>query len=520
MQHILTHQPGSFRPLPQPAKSRLLYQNRQFTASGTIAESRMQDIAVDSETRNNPAASKRLLELLTKNKLFYGSGMGYGSLITPTSTCLTLSEAQDLRADLSEIWATYRTWTSLYVASLSGNAPRWISEYVESGMGKEEVAVNRSAAISGIEPCFCRSDYVSIGQKRGIAEVQWKSGGPGLFFGISDCFSAALNYQEKTEPLGNLTRNFFDSIRSFGNVAVNLVRDVWLNGETYLSGIFGRVGLAYLPINRIDCGIRLVEKQGAYFVQDDSGKLLKVDFLIGQGFTQFFPKSELEKLARAVFEKKLWIETPLNYIYRQKWGMALPFMEEFSELFGDRTREIFIPTALLAPSGIRFGKFIQYVDHPQRELLLGVTSLEQLAGLPESLRKSLVLKCGSGVGDFYSNGKGVFRLSGSRAYAGKILDFINHRMESYSEPWIIQPFVNETHTVPVSMPSSPDDMFLIQAHARFMIFGSRLGQEMPTLMGGLANYGRYWKVSGSSAGKDGQGNILGSAFNDIRITLE
>jgi hypothetical protein len=54
-----------------------------------------------------------------------------------------------------------------------------------------------------------------------------------------------------------------------------------------------------------------------------------------------------------------------------------------------------------------------------------------------------------------------------------------------------------------------------------MVFGARFnGQDQPTIMGGLGNYGAHWKVSGRSPGIDDRGNLLGTGFNDMRVFCE
>jgi hypothetical protein len=37
---------------------------------------------------------------------------------------------------------------------------------------------------------------------------------------------------------------------------------------------------------------------------------------------------------------------------------------------------------------------------------------------------------------------------------------------------------------------------MIEAHARFMIFGGKIDGKAPMILGGNGNYGRYWKVCG------------------------
>ncbi|VVB68420.1 Uncharacterised protein [Candidatus Norongarragalina meridionalis] len=466
----------------------------------------------------------KLYNFFVENNLIYGMGTEYNSLLTPSSTLLEVAEVNEISNDLKELWKLYSTWNTLYLKSVAGEAPPWIREYSEYGMAPEEIEASRLCSAGGLEPRLCRVDYVCLGSKRSIAEIQWKTGGPGLFFGISDAYSKAIPSDAKNEYLGMPTESFYNVIVQAGNnnqtVAVNLVRDVWLNGEAYLERAYRDRGLTYIPIERRESHRRIIERNNVYFAIDDKNKSHEIDFINGQGFTQFLPKKRLIGLAQATLEGKIWIETPLNYIYRQKWGLSLPFVKEYRALFSDRLRDIIIPTALLSDSHLDLSLISANLEHPLRDELLDVQSIARLADLPTSLRKALVLKCGAGTGEFYSDGKGVFRLSGSRSSALRILEFIEGRIKIRGEPWIIQPFIDSTHSIPVSLPWALNNTKPIEAHARIMIFGGRLGTKDPEIIGGLGNYGRHWKVSGRSPGVDEQGNICGTAFNDIRVKLD
>jgi len=465
--------------------------------------------------------SKELYNSFLANNLIYGNETDFGSLITPSSTLLEKNEVKEIGSDLAVLWELYRIWNKLYQHSLVNEAPSWIKEYSEHSMGDEEVLISRMFSSAELEPSLCRVDYVCLGTKRCIAEVQWRFGGPGLFFGMQDVYSNVLPAASGEEALGSTIKGLHDVIGQFigdhDAVAVNLVRGVWLNGESYLEKAYKNMGLRYIPITIEEAGSRIVNRDGDFFAIDEEGKSHKIGFLNGHSFIRFFPKKELVELAKSALDARIWIETPLNYIYRQKWGLALPFMEEYKKLFSNRIREIVIPTALLNGRKPDLSPIVPYVKHPQVDKLLHIESLMDLAELPTSLRKVLVLKCGSGTGEFYIDGKGVFRLTGSREYVRKTLEFIKHRVDC-NEPWIIQPYIDEKYEIPVSLPWALDSSTLINAHARVMIFGSRCGNNQPAIIGGLGNYGEYWKVSGRTPCMSEQGSIGGTAFNDIRVT--
>ncbi|MBM3300256.1 MAG: hypothetical protein FJY85_09905, partial [Deltaproteobacteria bacterium] len=290
---------------------------------------------------------------------------------------------------------------------------------------------------------------------------------------------------------------------------------VWFKSEDYLRRLARDKGLHYFPIHRDELPGRMIERKGQYFVSEGKD-LYPVDFLYGREFGTIF-RQGLLRLVSTTLDGRIWMETPLNHIYRQKWGLALPFMARFRDLFDDRLRQVLIPAALIQGRRVDLSPIVPYLESPERQRLLAVRTIEDLAELPTSLRRALVFKCGAGRGGLHSHGKGVLRIGGSRGAARKILDFITERVESYNEPWIVQQYVDETHRIQVSLPEVVEEIQTLNAHARFMIFGRRSGGSPPTLMGGLGNYGKHWKVSGRSPDVDEHGNLMGTAFNDIRV---
>jgi hypothetical protein len=101
-----------------------------------------------------------------------------------------------------------------------------------------------------------------------------------------------------------------------------------------------------------------------------------------------------------------------------------------------------------------------------------------------------------------------------------MIDFIKERIVTENEPWIVQQYVHQTYPISMCHPDAIDNVQQVAAHARFMVFGARFNGQEPTIMGGLGNYGAHWKVSGRSPGIDDRGNLLGTAFNDIRVFYE
>jgi hypothetical protein len=83
----------------------------------------------------------------------------------------------------------------------------------------------------------------------------------------------------------------------------------------------------------------------------------------------------------------------------------------------------------------------------------------------------LVLKCGAGIGAYYSQGRGVLRLNGSRSAAQKTLAFVKERL-AQGEPWMIQRYVDVTYPLDVCPPWAPHALQPIDAHARFMVYAT------------------------------------------------
>jgi len=217
--------------------------------------------------RHPDSVAGDLFEAFTAHGLIYGTGEAYPSLITPSSCVLDGAETAAITADLALIWRFYRTWNDLYRASLAGEEPRWIADLCEYGLRPEEVQAQRITLAAGLEPRFCRVDYIAIGATRAIAEVQWKSGGVGLFFGIHDVCAGVAS--ATAARAGDLVQGLRALILRCGNgepIAVNAVRSVWLRGEHYLRRICDHQGMRYIVFDRREGMRRIVERSGNVLV--------------------------------------------------------------------------------------------------------------------------------------------------------------------------------------------------------------------------------------------------------------
>jgi hypothetical protein len=467
-----------------------------------------------------PGTARGLVDRFVAADLVYGDSTSYSSLISPTSTILTRCEFDDLAKDLSSMWHFYKELNTLYLASLSGELPPWIAKLTEQGLSHAELAVHRMTANAGLEPRMCRIDYVTLGDDRKVAEVQWKSGGPGLFFGIYDVCQDFLPFDMGETGIANIVTSFGNVICSQNldgdPVAANGVRSVWRRSEKYLERAFHARGVHYRAVDRACLG-RVLNVSSAGVSLAGSEGTRKLQFLSSEDFSRGIPDDLVIELGLASVNERVWIETPLNYIYSQKWGLAFPFMEKYLDRFDGHLRDIIIPTALLTSGTFDLRGLVPYLDHPLREMLLGPIAMEKFVDLPASLRKAIVFKCGAGVGPYYSNSRGVFRVSGSRSSAYKLLTFIVNRMVNLGEPWIAQVYIDRKYPVPMCLPWLTDPVVNVAAHARFMVFGSRVLCGEPAVICGLANYGRNWKVTGRSTTINSSDEFDGSAFTDIRI---
>ncbi|MGQ9772063.1 hypothetical protein [Chloroflexus sp.] len=318
---------------------------------------------------------------------------------------------------------------------------------------------------------------------------------------------------------GNPVQGLYGLIRQWGNdepVAVNPVRSVWLRSERYLRHALEQQGIHYIVFDRRDGMQRIVER-GDSVLLTDGGKLRQIDFLYGQTLLPTLPPSMIVRLARAVADGRFWIETPINYVYRQKWGMALPFLPAYANLFDARLRALLGSVVLLHTGTIDLTPLADGVSEMIARQFRSIRTPDDLAHLSTAAQRMLVFKCGTGSEAYHSQGRGVLRLNGSHSVAQKTLTFVRSRLMQ-GEPWIIQRYVDATYPVDVSPPWASRALQHIDAHARFMVYATFDPTGSPKIIGGLGNFSRDWKVSGKSSYIDEYGRIGKSAFIDIRFS--
>lgn len=440
--------------------------------------------------------------MFAKKNLLYGDSSEYASLISPAFVLLSKKETIEFDADLEELAKLYRLASKLYIDSLLGGHDNWIIKSVESSLSKEQIMVTRACANNLLEPMMTRVDYVSIGSLgRKIAEVQWKSGGPGLFIGHEFMYRTLF----ETHPsctYGNLVDRYFTAIKESFHcadlVVVNEGRKEWLQGEKFLIELAKGYGIEYYPADRAEIKDNLCI--GADGLCRYGNK--RINVLRGRGFSDLINSEILIGISKSVLENKLWVEIPLNYIYRQKWPMILPFHVDFKSLFSDRLREILIPTTLLDGETIDLSSVYDYFGKENIELM-SINNIREVADLPLSLRRKFVIKHSSGVGKLQNGGKGVFRLLGSKRQSFDIIEQIIFDMRTNKSTWVTQPMISCKYDVPFYIGNERQN---IAAHLRFMLFGGR-EKGFWEAHGALANFARDWKVSGSRQ----------SSFSGVRV---
>lgn len=462
-----------------------------------------------------PQFAEALEARLSAEGLKFGSAEHSNWSVAPGSVILDAAERRQLAEDLRLLWDLYAQCTALYVASLDGHAPAWIHAVAESQLNPIEVRVQRRVARHGLRPRMCCVDYVNLGGSRKIAEVQWHSGGPGLMFGLQAACAEVAPLANGEERLGDPIDRFRALIAGPASArvaAVNDIRPAWMNGERYLQRKYAASNISYHVVDRSRFISEIKERNGEFFHSDAPEP-------VGFFYFHWIPESSntaqerlFERLADASLDGATWIESPLDFTYRAKWPLAMPFHSSFRHLFSDELRRILIPSVLLTDCELEVGQILPLLRSasPQAYRL---RRLDDFLSLGVSLRRGFVLKCAAGGGQFRSKGKGVFRLTGGRKGVVETLSFVESRMLR-AEPWLLQEYVDETFEVPFGC---ADSFSTKRMHGRFMIYGARTEAGSHDVFGGLANFSRSWKVSGKSTTYDNVDGGGGTAFMDIRL---
>src|SRR5207302_1971232 len=142
----------------------------------------------------------------------------------------------------------------------------------------------------------------------------------------------------------------------------------------------------YVPILRDDIQKNLVISDNRLCCRVGS-KLTRVSFIHGYDITNRLDHREMNLMIREVAQRRLWVESPLNSIYKQKWGMALPFEPTFSKYFDDSVRSILCPSILLNSDSYDLSIAAKYVPEEQASVLEGIHQIDDLIDLSQRVRR-------------------------------------------------------------------------------------------------------------------------------------
>jgi hypothetical protein len=363
----------------------------------------------------------------------------------------------------------------------AGGGAEELSALFDWGIAPARAALSKALARSGRMPALCRIDALYSTRGLAIAELQWSSGGLAYFTALADALDLPVSPSETAASrLAHVLTGECEC-----QSVTNLCRSEWLPAEDWLARQMAAHGIRYRALDR-----RNSEHVLGSVARGREGRTC----FYGQGYTELVSDDLLSAHVSRALSGDVWLEVPPVYLLRQKWWYALAVGDELSKRFHPAWRRRVPPVALLHPlTSVRWSQLGEQLAHQEAERLLDGQSLLQLAALPESLRRNIVLKCAGGVSGFSSNGKGVFRLSGGRGQVGRLLRWIDSRVAA-CEPWIAQPF----HSSAIELRGSDD-----HAYARIMMFFGRVHGAWKLLFC-LCNLGRHWKVTASSPSEQEQ----------------
>ena len=465
---------------------------------------------------NNPKdIMPEYLKALNQSGCIY-EGNSYSGLLSPSSVIISRSQAEKIRRDIEEIFQWARTSQIIY-EDLYKSRSSLVTSF-EFGLNKMDIYFQRLSAQNQYIPTIGRIDAITL--KQNVAEIQWKGGGEGFMTAIDlackTMHPLSVNETSLADFITNWMMAFSNGTKKNNIYVLNTGRGNWQKGEKLLTDKLKEKGVFLFFSQTSDIeGKIIISNDNVYFRTENGMK--KLDFIYLDRLSEVLSPEKLYQIFKCVAEGNVHIDPPLSYLWNQKITMALPFLEEFKDRFSMQIRDILIPTALIINGQeLDLAPFIDKMNQNNAEILLKIKTLDQLLELPRNLREDLVVKCASANKYYCYGGHGVYRLWGStKGQAQKIIDFIKERVAK-GEPWIIQPYINQTWEIPFVHPDNLQEIYRLKAHARFGIYCSQ-NEQKSKLIGGIATFSPFWKVAGKTAGRDGKGQLIGSAFTDIRI---
>lgn len=441
----------------------------------------------------------------------------YSCLLTTNSITIDSNIYDKLKKDGIEIWNWLKTTLKIYNSSVLDKTSN-LFKYFEWGLTPKAIEYQRKSSEKLDLPYLGRLDSVVLEPCQKIAEVQWKGGGEGFISEIQEVFNLFseddknISINKLSEGLGNVFRTAVNS-QSTINV-LNTGRQIWMKTERGLKEKLKKVdiNLHSLPPEAVSSKITI--NKNDVFLNED-GKLYKLDYIYMDRLQEYLSNCQFEQIVKLYWEEKIVLDPPPSYIFNQKISLALPFSDEFKELYNDSIREILIPTALVTKDKLDLKNLIPYMNHKNRDLLASVEKIEDLCKLPNKLRANLVVKCASSHKYNCHGGHAVWRLWGTKINVEKQIETINEMVKN-GEPWIIQPYISQTDQIDFVHPNNVDIIQSLNSHARYGIYYGVINRY-PNLIGAIATLSPFWKVAGKSASYDSNGNLFGSAFTNILI---
>ncbi|MDD4628771.1 MAG: hypothetical protein PHE68_05260 [Candidatus Peribacteraceae bacterium] len=475
------------------------------------------------EISDYPSGSaSALVRSFNERKILY-EDKRYSALLVPASVRIGIQARERIEQDIEAVWEWTRESIGIYADLLRGEGEdEALLQALEWGLDPDAIALQRESAFLAETPRIGRIDSVVLGARQHIAEIQWKGGGEGFISLIDQTYRDLFPLQDAQRSLGELWKNIggiWKRNPSDSICVLNTGRVNWGAGEQGLAARCGEHGIDWNFAIPSQVSQSLSIGNNGVFLDSDTGKK-RLDALYLDRLTEVMPVAQIRDLMRAARRQQIILDPPPSYLYNQKVSCTLPFVERYRHRFSERVRDALIPSVpMIAGQSADLTAIMEGVSHEKCDHLRQVRRWTDLLDLRRSLREQLVFKCASA--DKYHNhgGHGVWRLWGSKAVAERQLASILQRVEDLREPWIVQPYVQSTVTLPLSHPERPEEMQQREVHARFGLYCAN-SERGTQLLGGIATFSPFWKVAGKSAGTDNNGRLTGSAFTDIRVENE
>lgn len=445
----------------------------------------------------------------------------YSCLLTDNSVIISEDAKEHINSDALQIWDWLKATYKIYNDCMDSKSES-VQDALEWGLSDLAIRFQRESSKRFDMPRLGRLDSVVLEPCQKIAEIQWKGGGEGFISEIQDVFNS-FSCNSDTYLLNNLCDGLgsvFSGCDCFSDTVnvLNTGRQIWMKTENGLKEKLKEYNVNLISLPPIEAGERLCIKEDRVCLYID-GRYCRLNYIYLDRLSEVVSEELFIKIVDAYWNGQVVLDPPPSYLFNQKVSLALPFCDEYKDLFHEQLRKILIPSALIAKGKINLSALIPYIDHKNRDLLSEVNRIEDLCRLPAKLRENLIIKCASSNKYNCHGGHAVWRLWGSKSVVEKNIGNIAQAINSTNEPWIIQPYVSETEKIPFAHPDELSTSQIMKAHARYGIYYGVVDGR-PGIIGSIATLSPFWKVAGKTASYDSNGRLFGSAFTDIRVKKE